>query len=228
MHEDIARSPNAILPQQNAAQADARPLPSALGDALMLRLIDEIDYGLMLVDAGGRVRVANRLARRECAAPGALRVVHGELQAAQPADSAALRHALDAAQRGRRELLELGRGGQRVRLAVVPLSDPGDDGAHALIVFGKRQLCETLSVELFARAHGLTSAEAKVLQALCGGAQPTGMARQFGVAISTIRTQLASLRQKTEAASIRDIVQQIAELPPVVSALRAEPFTSWH
>jgi DNA-binding CsgD family transcriptional regulator len=226
MYESIARSPNALAAPP--AHANAKPLPVEVGDALMLRLIDEIDYGLMLVDAGGRVRVANRLARRECVAPGALRVVHGELQAAQPADNAALRHALDAAQRGRRELLELGRGGQRVRLAVVPLSDPGDDGAHALIVFGKRQLCETLSVELFARVHGLTGAEAKVLQALCSGAQPTGMARQFGVAISTIRTQLASLRQKTEAASIRDIVRQIAALPPVVTALRAEPFAGWH
>lgn len=228
MYDDIVRSPNAIIPPPFAAQTHARPLPIALGDALMLRLIDEIDYGLMLVDDHGHVRVANRLARRECAAPGALRVVHGELQAAQPADHAALRHALDAAQRGRRELLELGRGAQRVRLAVVPLSDPGDEAAHALIVFGKRQLCETLSVELFARAHGLTGAEGKVLQALCSGAQPTGMARQFGVAISTIRTQLASLRQKTEAASIRDIVRQVAALPPVVTALRAEPFTRWH
>ena len=126
MYESIARSPNAIIPPRSA-QAHAKPLPVEVGDALMLRLIDEIDYGLMLVDASGRVRVANRLARRECVAPGALRVVHGELQAAQPADNAALRHALDAAQRGRRELLELGRGGQRVRLAVVPLSDPGDE-----------------------------------------------------------------------------------------------------
>jgi len=48
-----------------------------------------------------------------------------------------------------------------------------------------------------------------VLQALCGGAQPTGMARQFGVAISTIRTQLASLRQKTEAANEKRLVHTV-------------------
>ena len=209
----MERDSSTSWPEPATAMPAAEAPPRC--DALMLRLLDEIDYGLMVLAPDGRVRIANRPARLECAGGRALTLTHERLQAAQPADQAALRQALAQAQHGRRSLLRLG----NVHVAVVPLADPpGED--HVLLVFGKTRVCEAVSVELFARAHRLTSAESKVLQALCAGAHPAAIAREFGVAISTVRTQLASLRQKTQAASIRDVVKQIAVLPPVVSALR--------
>ena len=47
-----------------------------------------------------------------------------------------------------------------------------------------------------------------------------------GVALSTVRTQINSIRAKTGAASIRALVRQVAVLPPLVSALRGN--TSLH
>ena len=129
-------------------------------------------------------------------------------------------------------MLRVGRAAKAVDLAVVPLAGADDDddadAAHALVVIGKRQVCEALSVEMFARAHRLTAAESNVLQALCNGLEPTSIARQFGVAVSTIRTQVSSIRLKTEAGSIRDLVKQVAVLPPIVNALRNEPAAAWH
>jgi hypothetical protein len=40
------------------------------------------------------------------------------------------------------------------------------------------------------------------------------------VAVSTVRTQIGSIRAKTGAGSIRELVRQVAVLPPLVGALR--------
>ena len=42
-----------------------------------------------------------------------------------------------------------------------------------------------------------------------------------GVRITTVRTHIVHLRAKTGAASLRELMQCLATLPPVVSALRA-------
>ena len=47
------------------------------------------------------------------------------------------------------------------------------------------------------------------------------VARQQGVAVSTVRTQIGSIRAKTGAGSISELVRQVAVLPPLVGALRA-------
>jgi DNA-binding CsgD family transcriptional regulator len=88
-------------------------------------------------------------------------------------------------------------------------------------LFGKRRVCEQLSVHGFARAHGLTAAETRVLEALCNGAKPNEIADRQGVLISTVRTQIGSIRAKTGAQSIPDLVRQVAVLPPLVGTLRA-------
>jgi DNA-binding CsgD family transcriptional regulator len=104
---------------------------------------------------------------------------------------------------------------------VVPIGAelvPGE--AKALVMLGKRQVCESLSVQGFARSQGLTPAETRVLVALCQGVPPTGVAAELGVGIATVRTQIGSIRQKTGAASIRALVRLVAVLPPLMGVLR--------
>ena len=90
-----------------------------------------------------------------------------------------------------------------------------------LLVLGRRQSCEALTVDFFARTQGLTSAEAKVLQALCDGLRPKEAARRLGVAVSTIRTQISSIRTKTQTTSIRDLVSRVTALPPITPAMKS-------
>jgi DNA-binding CsgD family transcriptional regulator len=75
-------------------------------------------------------------------------------------------------------------------------------------------------VHWFARSRGLTPAESEVLKLLCLGHEPAAIAARQQVAISTIRTQIGSIRAKTGVASIRELVQRVAVLPPVLGALR--------
>jgi DNA-binding CsgD family transcriptional regulator len=200
-----------VLPAKTAAAA-----PNWF--ALML---DEIDYGMLLLADDTTVLHANHVARSELDAEHPLQLLGAELRVRRPQDVTPLREALAGArQRGLRRLLSVGEGAQRVTLAVVPLPGTAQEDLLTLIVFGKRRMCEALSAHWFARDNGLTPAEARVLAALCDGRRPAEIASSQSVAISTVRTQIGSIRSKTGAESIRALVRQVAVLPPLVSALR--------
>lgn len=184
---------------------------------------DEIDYGVLLLSDASHVVHINHAARTELDRQHPLQLVGQELRARRPQDVAPLHEALRAAGlRGLRKLLTLGEGSQRVSVSVVPLLASADHEGEAmtLVMLGKRRVCEALSVQGFARSHGLTTAETRVLVALCEGTPPGGAALQLGVAISTVRTQIGNIRLKTGAESIRDLVRQVAVLPPLMGVLR--------
>ena len=203
-----------IHPERRKASASA---------TLLMRVLDEIDYGMLLVTASGALRFANQLALNQVRGDGPLCLVHEHLQARQPNDQGALQVALADVARGRRRLITLGHNGSAVSVAVLPLpGDETDDGeALALLVFGKRQPCETLTVDFYARTQGLTGAEARVLQALCEGGRPKDVARTLDVAISTVRSHICSIRQKTQTTSIRELVDRVTVLPPITPVLKA-------
>ncbi len=205
------------VPQGTGWHGASLPLTHMLAHAL--DAFDEIDYGIVIVDRLARVLNANHMARCLCAERDSACLLQADrLAARQCGDDHLLQHAVQsAAGQGRRSLLTLGAGGHPQTVAVVPL---GQGAAPAvLLVFGKRQVCEALSVDHYARVNGLTHAESMVLAALCDGDKPQEIAERFGVAVSTVRTQIASIRQKTRTDSIRDLVRRIAVLPPIVSAL---------
>lgn len=183
--------------------------------------LDELDYGIVLLFDGMRVVHINDAARVELDDAHPLMLLDRELRPKLARDVASLHDAVSAAaMRGMRRLLTLGKDDQRASVSVIPL-EAADAGPRAvLVVLGKRAVCESLSVQGFAKGYGLTGAETRVLIALCNGVPPAQVAVQLGVAISTIRSQIGSLRLKTGAESIRALVGQVAVLPPVKGALR--------
>ena len=180
--------------------------------------LDELDYGIVLLFGGMRVIHLNDAARAELDDRHPLRVVAGELNASVSHDAPLLRSAIaEAASRGMRRLLTLGEEGERASVSVVPLGADNACFRAVLVMLGKRNVCESLSASGFARSHGLTAAETRVLVALCEGLSPTQVAKHSSVALSTVRTQIGSIRAKTGAESIRALVRQVAMLPPVKS-----------
>jgi DNA-binding CsgD family transcriptional regulator len=197
-----------------------------LGSCLT-RMLDEIDYGMLLLTSDAQVLFMNHAARLELDGDHPLQLMGRGLRAQRPQDVAPLYDALASAQRGLRKLLTLGEGAHRVSISVVPLP-PGqgqrqeDQSPTTLLVLGKRQVCERLSVHGFARSVRLTPAETRVLELLCAGVRPNGIAEQQSVAVSTVRTQIGSIRAKTGAGSIGELLRLVAVLPPMVGALRSE------
>ncbi len=214
--------PSARSPLGGGNDATMRPIRLD-GRALFGFMLDEIDHAMLLVD-GTDILHANRAARQQLEQEGPMHPLDcqgGRVEARRRVDAVALEDAITAAQtRGIRKLLRLGDNAQRIDVAVIPMAvQHGDDHAAVLLVMGKRQVCGDLAVFWFARSHGLTQAESTVLQSLCKGMGPGDIARGNAVAISTVRTQLASIRAKTSTPSLRELVNQVACLPPLVHAL---------
>ncbi len=224
--ENVARRnspiPTGLVPGQSASP----PIWQWLAGAL-----DELDYGIVVLFDGMSIVHLNDAARVELDDRHPLQLLGSELRARLARDVAPLHEAVTAAAtRGMRRLLTVGEETHRTSISVVPLETDDECPRAVLIVLGKREMCETLSVQGFARIHRLTGAEVRVLNELCNGVPPAQIAALLGVAISTVRSQIGSMRAKTGAESIRALVRQVAVLPPVKGVLRrhaAMPISGW-
>lgn len=194
------------------------------GSDWRFELLNEVDYGIVVLDWDGRVLYVNQPARSQLRRTQALRVERGELLATSPRDAAQLSSAVRAASvQGLRRMVRVGALPQPLALAVVPGPHcPGPNRHRVLVMLPRHQLCEPLSTYGFARDHGLSAAETQVLQLLCDGRQPIEIAEAQSVAIATVRTQIASIRMKTDTATIGELIQRVARLPPIRSALIAQ------
>jgi DNA-binding CsgD family transcriptional regulator len=198
---------------------ERRSAPSAVEWIGMV--LDEIDYGIALLDADGRLMLANHLARRELERGAVLRVSGTTVQPIDDRETPGFRQAvLAASELKRRCLMRLGAPRSKLMVSVVPLSHPDPAAPAVVLVFGKRQVGAKLSVQSYARVHGLSHTEQSVLSALCEGDRPRDIARAHGVEVCTLRTQITSIRAKTGTDSITDLLRQVAVLPPLLETLR--------
>jgi putative toxin-antitoxin system antitoxin component (TIGR02293 family) len=187
-----------------------------IGAKELAAILDQTDSPMAVVTSNLQLVHANKAGHQELEGDGHLRL-NNNLIAGRSGDRAsALRSAVDEAlTRGLRSLVTIGAQEPRT-VAVVPIAS----GAYAplAVLLFERTNTPTLSINMFARAHGLTHAESNVLEALAGGSSPIEVARRAGVAISTVRTQIASIRDKTSSASVRELLHRVSHLPHVPHA----------
>ncbi|MBC7471630.1 MAG: helix-turn-helix transcriptional regulator [Ramlibacter sp.] len=181
------------------------------------RVLEEIDYGLILVNPEGRFQHANHLARHELARARYLRIEGSTVTSMSAGQSDELARGIRSAARGRRQMLSLRQGSDRLSVACIPLFQPYEgESASVLLMLARRTGTQNLAVSFFAREHRLSPTEEAVLRSLCDGLDVLDIATAHGVCESTVRTQVRSLRDKTDSNSIRQLVQRVAALPPVV------------
>jgi DNA-binding CsgD family transcriptional regulator len=192
----------------------------AMDGHLWRQMLHELDYGLILVTLNGHVVFANNAARRQCREARTIWIDGTSLEGVGAHNARALRRGLDAAARNQRSLLPLD-GDSAIRsVAVIPLlAGSGSRMEHAMLVLGRQRACEPISLALYARRHHVTQAEEAVLKDLCDGLRPQEIADRCRVGLSTVRTHISSLRGKTGAATIGELVRATAMLPPIVMAL---------
>jgi DNA-binding CsgD family transcriptional regulator len=189
---------------------------------LFALIVDQVDQGLALLSSDTSVILINQAFRRACSRSQTLRLTSQHLVLAN-GQNGELRRAVELAVGGRRTLLEVhGEDTDRLQLAVMPLgrTAPGQTGSRpVLLVLGRQQLCEPVSRTLFCSNHHLTPAESTVLRLLADGMSPELIARTANVAVSTVRTQIVSIRQKTGAGSIGELLRLLAGLPQMPMSL---------
>jgi DNA-binding CsgD family transcriptional regulator len=195
--------------------------PAGLGSQHLLRVFDEIDYGMLIIDAQGHILHANHLARHELANSRIIMSYGNSLLGSSAGFTSQIQQAMESSFRGQRRLLMLVEGERELSLAFTPLSHPLETDAPSVLVLMSRQsTCDNLAVRMFARTLSLSPSEESVLLALCRGLQIAEIAEQHGVAESTVRSQIKTLREKAGAPSIRRLLHRVNSLPPVVPALR--------
>lgn len=199
----------------NDAAAGHDPAIDGLASPLLRRLVDALDFGVLLLEPCGRLLFANRPAREALAAGDLLRIDGGRLMLHGAAAQHALVTALANAAAGESRLLCVGGGVPTTKLALAPW-DRGRDGTPVLL--GTLQTGERSdwpALRAFARERHLTASEAVVLQMLVLGDQPHQIAARRGSSESTVRTQIKALLEKTGTHSMRELVVEVLHLPPM-------------
>ena len=200
---------------------------------LLAAVLDEVDYGLVLMAADGHVVHANHAARVELAHAKSLQLVGRRLVGRSATDQRALDEALAGARDGgKRRMLAFAPAdalseGKSCDLSIVPLPAAlsSNHAGHAvLIALPRSRIAETLSVDAYARELGLSRREQQVLSALCEGLRVKEIAAKLEIGDETVRSHVKRLKAKTGCAGIVDIVNQVSRLPPMVGALRQATF----
>jgi DNA-binding CsgD family transcriptional regulator len=196
---------------------------------LLTQVLEQLDHGILLLAKGRRLLYANRVAQRECARHPALRVAQGCLTGRRPGDTDQIDGALRAGERGLRTLLTFDNEPEALPLVVMPVlavplgvfsasasSGQPKDPCFFLAMLAKRSGSESINIDLYARANGLTPSERDVLKGLSSGFAPSTLAQQLGVSIHTMRTHISHIRQKTGTPHLRGLLALVHNLPAVV------------
>ncbi len=188
--------------------------------ACMRLVLDQVDTGVLVCTADAQVLLDNEAARRELESG---RILDRDSKANLLVDGQVhlpLRGAIRrAAIHGVWQLLPLQAGDARIVVAVQPLRHALTELPCAMVLLGRRATCPDVAAPLLGRLYDLTLAEQHVLLSLLAGSGPEELALARGVAVSTVRTQISSLRTKFGVRRFSDIARIVAELPPMLGVL---------
>jgi DNA-binding CsgD family transcriptional regulator len=193
------------------------------GAETLVQMADTLAWPLLLLTTGGHLLHANLEARLLLARRNALkRMASGQVQAVPAAQQLRFADALLRASQGEPNLLQwpppVGCTAAIQRLQQVELP-PGLAARHdspAILMVALTLAAAGRADSLgYARAHGLTRAEGRVLQRLVLGDSPEDIARHLEVAVATVRSQTAAIRRKTGHRSMAQLVGAVARGSPV-------------
>ena len=195
------------------------------GQRMALEALDRIATGIVLLDEGGVVKFANRLARDIAGSADGFRIIGDSVMFAdydiQTEVIAAARGAIASARAGR---VLPGKGfaiprpsgatpyalmvstlwGSHLRFDLGLLDDP-----IAVLFLSDPQRPQEAPAELLQRLYGLTPAEARVLEALVAGHNLKGAAAGLGIAYETVRSHMKSIFDKTNTRRQIDVVKLV-------------------
>lgn len=185
--------------------------------SLLAGLIEQIDYGVLLLWPDGRLVLANAIGQGRIDGSGTLIVRNSKVDASTAAEHKRWARALADTAIGIRSLVLLDSNRKPEAWAVCPLEAPwqGRLSGFALAISSRPRGCEPLSVQNFGRQTNLTTMETRVLELLLQGRSAAQIASELSVKVSTTRSHIKALLGKTGSASLRNLLLQVSCLPPV-------------
>ena len=174
----------------------------------LIGALDRSDHGVFVLEADGHVRFANRVADGLVREGGPLRLMGGQLTAAQPDAARGLAALVRCAtspvagqRRGGSMAIPSPLGRRPLSLTVAPLPPERvsvfELRASAIVWVTDLEAGTTPPEQKLRNLFGLTQAETRVALALFEGATPREAAEQMEVSFHTVRAQLARIFDKT-------------------------------
>lgn len=183
-----------------------------------LALLDQLDFGIALVDGRRRLLHANRTAKAQLRAGRGLHLGGAVVEGRCALDTRELQRAIDAAHLGKRHYLALEEGERLSDFMVVPMLDvTANTPAGAAIIFGRAPGCSSLAHYFFGRTHGFTGAEERLLGELSDGSSVLAAASRVGCAVNTARAHVRGMLGKTGHHTLRALISRLGNLPPIAS-----------
>jgi PAS domain-containing protein len=193
--------------------------------AIALRALDQLAAAVIVADSDGRVIQANRAAERVLRRGDGLTIRNGKLGALHVFDGERLEAVIAAAAAEQKTGAAIGR--MRIRrhdghppyiLTVAPAgTDVAAYGRPLTMIVLADPDENSPSERDLAEFFGLSRAESRLAVALLGGKRLGEVSRDFGVQITTLRTQLSSILKKTEVTRQVDLIRLLSSVP-VISA----------
>lgn len=204
----------ALVPHLRRASALRARLQRDASGTAPFRIIEFLPTAALIVDADARVVAHN------AAAAAALRELeathsHGALAFAQPQAQAAWQATLASVVQQPQQASLVLTDGQHLRwtLTLTPWSllAPADRQANSryLLVLDRRGGPSALQAARVAAGYRLTNAEADVLCMLVRGMNAKDISRRRGSTLNTVRTQIASILEKTRCRTQRELLAKV-------------------
>jgi PAS domain-containing protein/DNA-binding CsgD family transcriptional regulator len=216
-----------VKPLRQAARLHVELHNLGWKSSVALQALDQLRAAVIVADSDGRVIQTNRAAERVLQRGDGLKIRNGKLGALDVSENAGLEAAIAAAAVEHKTPAAIGR--MRVRrhdgrlpyvLTVAPLAADltGFGRPLAMIVFTDPDECSPSDRDL-AEFFGLSPAESRLAVALLAGKKLSEVAIEFGVRITTLRTQLSSILRKTGVTRQIDLIRLLSNVPAALAGV---------
>jgi len=207
----------------NAARLHIGLIDAGYHSAIVRGRIDHFSAGVIFTDGNGRIIETNHVAERILHGGDGLTMRNGQICARRSFETAKLYQLItNATDAHRRQpsagCLLIGRDGGRpsyvVRVAPITAGLTGYDLPMAMILVSVPDENRVSESEL-AELYGLSPAESRLAVAVAFGKRLNDLTGEFGLQITTLRTQLSSILKKCEVERQSDLVRLISNIPVV-------------
>lgn len=188
---------------------------------------DQLAFGVVVCEAFGRVIYANAAAGSLTAQSRGLRLagVPTRVGALVPKEAEALARLVFAAASPRPSgggVRLTGADGRSLSVLVTPLPPAvadGFGGGKALLSIAREDATPSAGVSALRSLYGLSQAQAELCRGLATGKTFEEIAVERGVAVSTLRTHLATVLVRTGSRNLRDLIRLLGALPPLARGI---------
>jgi DNA-binding CsgD family transcriptional regulator len=187
-----------------------------------IRAIDQLSFGVIILNERGHVIRVNEMASRIMKEGQHLRVVGHCLQAGDPANEVAVAQAIAAVlggkpmpggSHGSLKISAQREGEPSLFVLVKPIHDghaeAGAPVAGVALFLAADQLHRSITIEPFARLHGLSPAEVELVSELLDGVSIVEASSALGISENTARAQLRSIFSKTGTHRQTDLTRRV-------------------